>query len=133
MKISYLFDAEKNIYFKKVSGEITLKEAISSLQDSSFYDLTKNLYIVEDVRDVVYKFPLKKLYSFINNSQQHLPQNILIFQSLITHSKEVIVFGNIFKTVLSSHKYKLSIFSEPEKAEEWVIQKQKVYGTVVSI
>ena len=133
MERSFLFDADKNIYYKKISGRVSYDEAIASLKDSSFFDTTKNIYLVEDTRDAIYDFPLKKLYAFVNKSQQNLPKNILIFQAIITNSKELVVFGNIFKTTLSNHRFKLSIFSDPEKAEKWVCQKQKVFGTTVPI
>jgi hypothetical protein len=133
MERSYLFDAEKNIYYKKISGRVSYNEAIESLQDSSFYDITKNIYLVEDTRDAVYDFPLKKLYAFVNKSQKNLPKKILIFQAIITNSKELVVFGSIFKTMLSNHRFKLGIFSDPKKAEKWITQKQKVFGTTVPI
>jgi len=133
MKRSFLLDADKNIYYKKISGRVSYNEAIESLQDTSFFDVTKNIYLIEDTRDAVYDFPLKRLYAFVNKSQQNLPKNILIFQAIITNSKELVLFGSIFKATLSNHRFRLSIFSDPKKAETWITQKQKVFGTTVPI
>ena len=70
MERSYLFDAEKNIYYKKISGRVSYNEAIESLQDSSFFDVTKNIYLVEDTRDAVYDFPLKNSMPLSTNHKK---------------------------------------------------------------
>ena len=131
MEISLLYDKEKNIYFKTVTGVIQYAKLTESLQDTSPFNLKENTYLVVDITNAKFGFPLKKLSAFINQSQQELPGEALVFHAIITKSKTIKGFVKIISGLLSNHRYHLSISPSREHAINWILEKQKIYGTTI--
>ena len=128
MEVSFRYDPQKNIYFKTVSGKVTYNEAVNSLIPEGVFDLSKNIYVIEDSTKAVVAFPLNKLYGFVNHFMQNFPKKILVFHALITDSKIITAFAFIIKRIFPDNRYRLAIFSTHKKALEWTLKKQKIYG-----
>ena len=131
MEISLLYDKERNIYFKTIKGVIQYDILTESLQDISPFDLKKNTYLVVDITNAKFGFPLKKLSAFINQSQQELPGEALVFHAIITKSRAIKSFVKIIRSLLSNHRYHFSISPSREHAINWIQEKQKIYGATI--
>ncbi len=127
MGISVNFDPILNVYFKKISGSVTITQVRTSLQDRTQFDLTRNLFIVDDVLKAKFNFKFKDLYSFINKTQQNLPENILIFHAVVSTSKAINLFAKAIAGI-KNHRYQVQVFSNQQAALNWLQEKQKVFG-----
>ncbi len=128
MELTVRYDSEKNIYFKKIEGAVTLQDALGTLQNDGTYDMTKNIYMIEDLTRVSVGFSLKELYKFISQANKVFPERILIFHTIITRSKRNSAFVFIVKSFINKNRYKLALFSSADNAERWIREKQNIYG-----
>ncbi len=100
---------------------------MASLNDKDQFDLTKNIFVLDDIIQAKFNFSLNQLYSFINETQQHLPDGILIFHAVISTSKSIITFAKAISSI-SSHRYKVSVFPTQQEGLDWLNEEQKVFG-----